>query len=160
MSRKVRCVNPVYDFSTGWEEIKPQIWQWIMWNEVGEKVIGWIVTIREEEFVDRRTGEVRTNQVCYMITPEKEAVRFIVPTDLRYKLETLNALLAQKKLGYDDVVVLIEYLGLEKTALGYNLKRFKVMRKLLHIPKDVKEAIPPLPVKGTEENEIEEMIEF
>jgi len=151
MSRKRKNTNSIYDFSTGWEEVKPQLWQWIMWNDKGEQVIGWIVALRDEEFTDKNTGEVRTNPVCYMITPEKEAVRFIIPTDLRYKLETLDDLLKRENLKHEDVAVLIVYEGMEKTASGYNLKRFTLKRKKAPIPKEIKEAIPPLPESDEDE---------
>lgn len=154
MSRK-RKQNNIYDFSTGWEEVKTQLWEWIMWNDKGEQVIGWITTVRDEPFIDKNTGEVRTNQVCYMITPEKEAVRFIVPTDLRYKLDALDHILKQEKLTYKDVAVLIEYHGMEKTASGYNLKRFTLKRKVAPIPKEIKEAIPPLPNLEEDVDDIE-----
>jgi len=152
MSKKRKIANDIYDFSTGWEDVKPLLWEWIMWNEKGEQVIGWIVAIRDEEFTDKNTGEVRTNPVCYMITPEKEAIRFIVPTDLRFKLEALKHLLDKEKLGYSDVVVLIGYEGMEKTASGYSLKRFTLKRKKVSIPEDVKEAIPPFPENGHQDD--------
>lgn len=153
MGKKKQTPN-IYDFNDGWEDVQPDLWEWVMWNDPSD-LIGWIVEVREEPFIDKNSGEERRNLVCYLATPEKRYVRFIVPTDLRYKLDALNHWLKRDNLEYRNVALRIVYKGMEKTTRGYNIKRFELKRKKLEIPKDVEDNIPPLPPLSDDDDDNE-----
>jgi hypothetical protein len=150
MSKKGKTEEPIYDFSDDWEEIQPVIWQWIMWDNEGEEVTGWIVEVRQEEFTDKQTGEVRTNLVCYMVKENGECVRFIVPTDLRIKLTALDEKRAKAKREWKDLMLKIVYKGKVDTSKGYKVKTFKVLAKKAEMPKELTDNIPELPTLDIE----------
>lgn len=147
-----------FDFSDEWEEIQPVIWQWIMWDTPNQKVLGWVVELRTEEFTDKQTGEKRENLVCYMITPMGESVRFIVPTDLRIKLNDLNDKRIKAKADWLDIMVKITYTGKAKTLKGYEIKTFSLKVKRNPIPDELKKQIPELPSSTNDEDVINELL--
>ena len=140
----------VYDFSEDWEEVQTNNWQWIMWENVNDEVIGWIIESREEEFSDKNTGEIRKNLVIYMVTSDGKHVRFIAPVDLRYKIDTVNDKRLKAKLEWTDIMLKIVYNGKVKTAKGYQVKTFKVFTKKATIPKQLIDDIPELPALDIE----------
>jgi len=151
--RKTEPIN-TYDFSADWEEVQAVSWQWVMWDKPNEEVIGWIVDMREEEFTDKTTGEVRKNLVCYMATSDSKHVRFIVPTDLRNKLETINDRRIKAKREWRDIMMKIIYQGKVETSKGYKVKVFKVLVKKTEMPKQIADDIPELPsleIEGLDE---------
>jgi len=135
------------EIGNDWTEINPNPWTWLVWENPNEKVTGWIVAIREETFNDKHTGELRQNPVCYFIDMERnvEPVRFIVPTDLRRKIEKLEESLKASNLTYDDVMVRITYIGKHKSPKGYEVKQFNLQAKREPIHDKIKEMIPELP---------------
>ena len=145
-----RKTEPItYDFSEEWEEVQAISWEWIMWNEKGEEAIGWIVELRDEEFNDKTTGEVRTNRVCYMATANGKHIRFIVPTDLRNKIEVINNKREKAKREWKDLMLKIVYQGKVDTSKGYKVKTFKVFVKKAKMPKQIADSIPELPTIGS-----------
>jgi hypothetical protein len=133
-----------YDFSENWEEIQVNDWEWIMWSEKGEEVIGWIVGLREEEFSDKE-GNLRPNLVCYMATPDEKYVRFIVPTDLRKKLEILNTKREKAHRNWDEILIKIVYTGKTTTSKGFQVKIFNVLAKKENMPEEIASNIPAVP---------------
>jgi len=151
--RKTEPIN-TYDFSADWEEVQAISWQWIMWSEKGEEVIGWIVDMREEDFEDKQTGEIRKNLVCYMATSDGKHVRFIVPTDLKSKLNIINDRRIKSKREWKDIMMKIIYQGKVETSKGYKVKTFKVLVKKAEMPKQIADDIPELPsldIEGLDE---------
>jgi len=153
-----RRTNNTYDFSEEWEEVQVVNWQWVMWDEPNEEVIGWIVDIREEEFNDKITGEIRTNLVCYMATDNGKHIRFIIPTDLRNKLNSINDKRIKAKREWEDLMLKIIYQGKVDTSKGYKVKTFKVFVKKAKMPKRIADDIPELPTSEIEG--LEEIIDF
>ncbi len=135
----------IFDFSDDWEEIQPAIWQWVMWDTPNQEIVGWIIHLRMEEFTDKQTGEKRENLVCYMLTTSGDSVRFIVPTDLKIKIDTLDEKRKKANREWADLMLKIVYTGKSKTLKGYEIKTFKVMTKKAPIPDKLKEYIPELP---------------
>jgi len=140
----------VYDFSEDWEEVQTNNWQWIMWDSPNEEVIGWIIELRDEDFTDKQTGEVRKNLVCYMITGDNKHIRFIVPTDLKNKFDAINDKRIKASLEWTDIMLKIVYNGKVKTAKGYQVKTFKVFTRKATIPKQLIDDIPELPTLDIE----------
>jgi hypothetical protein len=130
-----------FDFSEDWEEVQAVNWEWIMWKEEGENVIGWIIEIKDEEFTDKDTGEVRTNRVCYMALPNGKFVRFITPTDLKTKLQILNERRESLDYNWSDIMVNITYNGKVQTSKGYEVKTFSVKVKKQSMPENIKEKL-------------------
>jgi hypothetical protein len=137
--------KPIYDFSDEWEEIQDVNWKWFMWNEPNTELIGWVLTLRDEELMDKKTGEIRKNLICYFITSTDEYLRFIVPTDLKFKLDKVNDRRLKVNADWEDVMLKIVYVGKEKTFKGYEIKRFKVYAKRSRIPDLILKRIPELP---------------
>lgn len=136
-------------FSDEWTEITPETWKWIMWDNANQEVIGWIYDLREEEFTDKNTGETRTNLVAYMVSPEEEYIRFIVPTDLRLKIDNLNDKRIKAKLQWSDILIRIIYNGKVRTSKGYEVKTFRVQAKKGKMPKKIADNIPDLPSQSS-----------
>jgi len=135
-----------FDFSEEWEEVQAVSWEWIMWNEKGEEVIGWVVELRDEEFTDKETGEVRTNRVCYMATNDNRYIRFITPTDLRNKLQIINERREKAQRDWSEILLKITYNGKVPTAKGYEVKTFSVKVKRQNMPEHINGNIPELPL--------------
>jgi len=160
---KTKTSKPNLDFSIlndDWKEVEAQDWNWVMWNEEGETLIGWLYHMQDEEFRDKTTGEIRTNLVAYMIkvnpeTNDIDFVRFIVPTDLRRKFARIDAIKRKEGLDWNDIALNIEYNGKIETTKGYKVKSFSVKWKKASRPNI---EIPPLP--GQEEEDEEYNFDF
>jgi len=146
--------KPIYDFSEDWEEVQAVSWEWIMWNEEGETVTGWIVDIREEDFQDKTTGESRKNPVAYMATENGKHVRFILPTDLRTKLDALNEKRMKAQADWKDILIRIIYNGKAETSKGYKVKTFRVLAKRAEMPTEIANDIPELPIIEIGDDEV------
>jgi len=153
---KPKTPKPNFNFNilnSNWKEVEAQDWEWVMWNEEGETLIGWLYHLQDEKFEDKATGEVRTNLVAYMIKVEGDDfgfVRFIVPTDLRRKFSRLDAKRRKDGLDWNDIVMKIEYNGKVETAQGYKVKTFTVKWQEASRPNI---EVPPLPGQEAEEEE-------
>jgi len=89
-----------------------------------------------------------------MATADAKHVRFIVPTDLKNKLETINDRRMKAKREWKDLMMKIIYQGKVNTAKGYKVKTFKVLVKKAEMPKQIADDIPELPtidIEGLEE---------
>jgi len=144
-----------------WFDIQPiSVWEWFKWDTPPKKLTGWIYKIREEEFV-KDDGETIKNQVVYFITEDKEYIRFVIPTDLRLKLENLEKILEAEEKEFDDIILLIAYTEDITTSKGYTIKKFELKGSFEKIPEDYIADVPTLPeIKTEAEMELDDTFDF
>lgn len=148
MSKKTKKQTPDFlnDFIEEEVEVS-SLWEWITFGsgktdfrsiKENEAIIGWFVDLKTEKFKERE------NLVAYFAEVgnslhDVNPIRFIVPTDLKYKIKAFRK-------RFDNIsgsLVKIVYKGEEETDKGWKIKRFELKTlkdkqgNYIPIPEDV-----------------------